>query len=74
MTTKKTRPSKRNDIPASFFLDQKNKKFPYKEHVGPNRGCIRCDLLQGAIRRARLLGRSVIRAKAQSLFDAKCGK
>ena len=62
----------RNNMPSSCFLDQKNKKYPYKtkkdgKWVASKSG------LQAAARRAGQQGATGIKAKAEKMLKSKFG-
>jgi len=60
---------KRKQLPSSYFLLPKKRKFPYRD---PKTGKIRCDLLKAAIVRAAQHGYSTVERKARSLYEKHC--
>jgi len=60
---------KRKEMPRSYFLDPKNRKYPYKKN-----GKISCEGLRSAIRVAGLQGDTKIKKKAQRLYEKHCKK
>ncbi len=69
-----TAPTKRKNVPASHFLDPKNKKYPYKNA----NGTISCGGLKAAIQAAggARSGKKnpTIQAKAKRLYKKHCQK
>lgn len=63
------RESEREKLPEDHFLDQKNRRYPYKNKDGS----INCYMLRSAIRLAGMHGDDSIKAKAQELYDKYCG-
>jgi hypothetical protein len=67
-------PTARKNVPASHFLDQKNKKYPYKN----SDGTINCGGLMSAYKAARgargAPKRPEIAAKAARLLKSSCNK
>lgn len=61
-------PKQRLSRPATDFLDEANRKYPYKSD-----GKISCDMLRAAISRAGQQGKTSIENKARSLFKSNCG-
>lgn len=57
---------KREEMPAHVFLDQKNRKYPYKKKVN-GVWKVSCAGLLAAYRRANMQGNVSISAKAKSL-------
>ena len=62
--------SKRSEMPASYFLMPKERKFPYKTRTGS----ISCTGLLQAIRRAQQHGYQSVMKRAQSLYAKHCKK
>lgn len=62
---KKIRVSKREDVPSSYFLKAKEKKYPYKDF---STGQIRGDLLEAARKRATMQGDIAVQRKADNLL------
>jgi len=60
---------KRKQLPSSYFLLPRERKFPYRD---PKTGKIRCDLLKAAIVRAAQHGYSTVERKARSLYEKHC--
>jgi hypothetical protein len=69
-----TAPTARAKVPANHFLDQKNKKYPYKD----SKGSVNCGGLMAAYKAARgargAPKRPEVAAKAKRLLTAHCGK
>jgi hypothetical protein len=60
---------KRKEMPRSYFLDPKNRKYPYKKN-----GKISCEGLRSAIKVASFQGDTKIKKKAQRLYEKHCKK
>ena len=60
----------RKKQPANYFLDTKNRKYPYRN---PD-GSINCRLLRAAITRAAQYHHPTIEAKARRLYNKYCKK
>ncbi len=58
----------RKEAPADYFLDPKNRRYPYKTHTGE----ISCARLWSAIVLARMHGDKEILKKALKLYNSKC--
>ncbi|MEN3043533.1 MAG: hypothetical protein ABDH59_09625 [Fervidobacterium sp.] len=58
--------SKREEMPAHVFLNQKEKKYPYKKYVD-GQWKISCAGLLAAYRRAIMNGDESIKSKAKSI-------
>lgn len=63
------RESERQKLPEDYFLDPKNRRYPYKNKDGS----INCYMLRAAIRLAGMHGDDSIKAKAEELFQKHCG-
>lgn len=63
------RKSEREKLPADYFLDQENRRYPYKNKDGS----INCYMLRSAIRLAGMHGDEQIQKKAQELYNKHCG-
>lgn len=61
--------SEREKVPADYFLDPENRRYPYKNRDGS----INCYMLRSAIRLAGMHGEEGIKQKAQELFNKHCG-
>jgi len=59
----------REKVPADYFLDPDNRRYPYKNRDGS----INCYMLRSAIRLASMHGEESIRKRAQELYDKYCG-
>jgi len=67
-------PSKRDKIPASHFLDQKNKRYPYKDEAGDvNCGGLRAAMSYSSGTRG-VEKNPTVQAKAKRLLAANCNK
>ncbi|ADO45306.1 hypothetical protein Hydth_0910 [Hydrogenobacter thermophilus TK-6] len=63
------RESERQKLPEDYFLDPKNRRYPYKNKDGS----INCYMLRAAIRLAGMHGDDSIKAKAEEFFQKYCG-
>jgi hypothetical protein len=63
------RESERQKLPEDYFLDPKNRRYPYRNKDGS----INCYMLKSAIRLAGMHGEDSIKAKAQELYEKYCG-
>jgi len=64
--------SVRDELPADYFLLPSERKFPYKEWKGPNKGAINCNGLRAAISRAAQHGYAEVERKARELYERHC--
>ena len=63
------RESEREKLPEDYFLDPKNRRYPYKNKDGS----INCYMLRSAIRLAGMHGEDSIKSKAEELHNKHCG-
>jgi len=66
--------SVRNELPDSYFLLPREKKFPYREWRGADKGKINCNALRAAIVRAAQHGYREVYNKARKLYQQYCAK
>jgi len=64
------RESEREKLPEDYFLDPKNRRYPYRNKDGS----INCYMLRSAIRLAGMHGDDGIKAKAEELWKGKNSK
>jgi len=62
----------RDELPADYFLLPSERKFPYREWKGPNKGAINCNGLRAAITRAAQHGYAEVERKARELYERHC--
>ena len=66
--------SVRDELPADYFLLPSERKFPYREWQGANKGAISCNALRAAITRAAQHGYAEVERKARELYNRHCKK